>query len=326
MAKIMRDLEVISVLRTSALTVNGRTVFTDQFPMGEGWYRAMLRIGLVVTIGTGSGAIAEGELLIIKNILLRTDRGETLCNLPGRAIFKIAVSKANTLPRKDAIAAATATYFIDIPIFFVDQTMFRPEDTILDTARYNSVTLDIQMGGVADLFTTVGTSSLTMTLDFEIERTKGILPPEAQPAMHINYEFAPPIDANSSTTIELTRAPDLAYKRLYVHECSAGSSGVPFSGANADDVKNLESIRDQNNFIVQERIHEMIQNQNKLDYSLEAVLAGSTITDFVRADGSLITALMTGDKTRLQYTWTNKAGVAANDFVTVAYEAIRSLR
>lgn len=326
MPKIMRDLEVVNVMRTTALTVNGRSVFSDVFPMGEGWYRAMLRVGIVVTIGTGTGAIAEGELLIIKNILLRTDRGETLVNLPGRAIFKIATIKGQTVPRKDAIAAASATYFVDLPIYFIDPMMFRPEDTILDTSRYNSISLDIQMGTVADLFTTVGTSSITLTLDFEVERTKGILPPEAQPAMHINYEFTAPIDANSATTVELTRSPDLAYKRLYVHECSAGSSGVPFSGANADDVKNIESVRDQNNFIVQERIHEQIQNQNKNDYSLETVLAGITVTDFVRADGSLITALMTGDKTRLQYTWTNKAGVAANDFVTVAYEAIRTLR
>ena len=325
MGLISRDLEIINAIRGSALTVNGRTVFSREFAMGEGWYRMMLRVNIVVTIGTGSGAIAESELLFVKNILLRTDRGEILCNLPGRAIYKIAAVKAGSPPRKDAMAAASATYSVDLPIWFVDEKTVRPEDTILDTARYQSVTLDVQIGGVADLFTTVGTSSVTATLDVDIERSKGLLPPEAQPVLHISYDYAQPIDAASATTIELERSPDLAYKRLYVHECSSGTAGVPFSGANADDVKNLESIRDQTNYIVQDRVHEMIQNQNKNDYSLESVLAGITVTDFIR-DGSLISALMTGDKSRLQYLWTNKSGVAANDIVTVAFEGIRKLK
>jgi hypothetical protein len=320
-----RDLEIVNIIRASSLTINGRTVFSREFPMGEGWYRFMARINIVVTIGTGSGAIAESELLFIKNLLLRTDRGEILCNLPGRAIYKIAATKSGAPPRKDAMAAASATYSVDLPIWFVDHKTVRPEDTILDTARYQSITLDVQVGGVADLFTTVGTSSVTATLDVDVERSKGLLPPEAQPVLHISYDYAQPVDAASATTIELERSPDLAYKRLYAHECSDGSAGVPFSGANADDVKNLESIRDQTNFIVQERIHEMIQNQNKNDFSLETALAGITVTDFV-ADGSLISALMTGDKSRLQYIWTNKAGVAANDIVTVAFEGIRKLK
>ena len=330
MPQIQRDLEEINLIRGAALSVGGRTVFSREFPMGEGWYKFIPRVNITVTIGTGTGAIAEGELRFIKNLLLRTDRSEILCDAPGRQVYKIAHVKSGSAPRKDAVAAASATYRVTLPLFFVDDKLMRPEDTIVDTARYNTLTLDVQLGTVADLFTTVGTSSVVCTLDVDVLRSKGILPEGAQPLFFQQLGFVPPVDAASLTTIDLERSPDLAYKRLFMHASSAGAAGVPWGGANADDVQDLESMRDQSNFIVQERVHEMIQDSNKDDYSLEAVagaapIPGLTVFDFVR-DGSLRSALMSGDKSRLQYNWTNKAGVAANDIVTVGYEAIRSLK
>lgn len=321
----MRDTEFHNVYEGQALTVGAPTRLRGSWPLGEGWYRLNLRINIAVVIGTGAGAIAESELLFVKNVLLKTSAGEILCNLPGRALYKIAVIKGGTTPRKDAMAAATATYSVDLPIYFTDDKMKRPEDTILDTARYNDLDLSITLGTVADLFTTPGTAAVTATLDAEVERTKGALPDQAKPIFHINYDVTPTVDANSQTFIDLERTSDLGYKRLYTHECSSGSAGVPWAGANADDVKDLEAITDQNGFIVQNRIHEMVQNSNKNDYSLETVLAGVTVFDFVR-DGSINSALYSGDKSRLQFKWTNKAGVAANDNVSVAYEAIRSLK
>lgn len=319
-----RVIEHSNIVRTSPLNINGRTVLGNEFPLGEGWLSMNLRIGLVVTIGTGSGAIAEGELLFVKNILLKTNRGEQLCNLNGRALYKIGVVKAGAAPRKDAIAAASATYYIDLPIHFVDESMLVPTDTILDTMRYSSITLDITLGTVADLFTTVGTSSVTATLDIDIKRYKGELPVQAKPDFHITYDTAPVVDASVGTSLVLPKSSDLAFKRLYIHACSNGTAGVPFSGANADDVQNLESISDQMGFIFKQRIHEMIQNSNKTDFSLEAILAGITVIDFV-ADGSINTALTTL-RSKLDYEWTNKAGVGAGDLISAAYEGVRTLK
>lgn len=320
-----RDLEIISHFRSQALVAGGPIVLGRDFPLGEGWYRLMLRFNIVVVIGTGATPIAEGELLVIKNIALRNSAGEVMVNLPGRALYKIAVVKNGTVPRKDAIAAASATYSVDIPIYFTDSRMQVPEDTILDTSRYNSITLEITMGTVADLFSAPGTATATFNLDAEIERTKGLLPPKARPQFHVAYIPMQPQDANVQTFIEIDRSPDLAYKRFYAHESLGGTAGQTFSGANTDVVKNLESIIDQSGDIVRQRIHEMIQNSNKNDYSLEAVLAGVTVFDFVK-DGSINSALYPGDRSRLQFQWTNKAGVVANDIVSLACEAFRALK
>ena len=324
MARVRRDLESLSHFRAQALTNGTLNVLGRDLPLGEGWYGVFLRFNLGFTVGTGTTPIAEGELLYIKNVQIRTSAGEVLCNLPGRALYKIAAAMFGSPPRKDAIAAATATYRVDLPIMFVDDRMKRPEDTILDTSRYSGIALEITLGTVADLLTTVGTSAVVTTLDMEIERTKGKLPPKGLPIFHRYYGSAQSQDANSQTFIDIDRAPDVAYKRFFAHECSAGTAGGVFTGVNADDVKELESIVDQSGDIVRERIHEMIQNQNKRDYSLESVLAGVTIFDFVR-DGSINSALYPGDRSRLQFKWTNRT-VAASDIVSLAFDAVRGLK
>jgi hypothetical protein len=317
--------ERANVITGAALTANGQTTFSREFPMGEGWYKAWLRFNFGVTIGTGAGPVTEGELLAIKNVLLRTDRGEMLCNLPGRALYKIATYREGTPPRKDAIAAATATYRVGIPIYFADFAMDFPNDTILDTARYNSVSLQLTMGGLADLLGAPGTATLAITFDMEIERSYGKLPAPAQPKFHISYDFRPPVDASVTQNIDVERSSDMSVKRLYVHSGTTGTGGVPFSGANADTIQNVILLKDQNRFIEKDRIHGFIQDMNKLDAGLEVTIVGLEVYDFVR-ERSIAGALATGDKSVLQYSWTNQGGVGANSIVTLAAEMIRTLK
>lgn len=320
--------EPVNLIAGQALALNGKTVFSDPLPVGEGWYRMMCRIGIVFTVGTGTTPITEGELNFIKNVFLKTDRGEIICNLPGRALYKIASFKAGIVaPRKDAIAAASATYYVNLPIWFADhlRLMDRPEDTILDTKRYSSVTLEIVLGTVADLLTTVGTSSATATLDVEVVRSKGNLPKEGEPVAVIAYDYRNPVDAATTQQIMLERAQDLALKRLYLHSGTSGTASVPFSGVNSDAVVNVLQVKDQSGFIVKDRIHRMIQESNQVDFQLESIITGITVTDFVQ-EGSLQAALATAGKSLLQMQWTNQGGVGANSIVTVAQEAIRSLK
>lgn len=320
--------EYVNLVTGQALTVNGKAVISDPLPVGEGWYRMQLRINEIFVVGTGTTPITNGELNFIKNVLFKTDRGEIICNLPGRALYKIGSFKAGVVAlRKDAIAAASATYTVNLPIYFADhyRTMDRPEDTILDTKRYSSMTLEVSLGTVADLLTTVGTSSVTATVDIEVVRTKGLLPPKGGPIGVISYDFRNPVDAATLQFILLERAQDLAYKRLYVHSCTSGTAGVPWAGVDADTIQNVVSIKDQSGFIIKDRIHRMIQESNQVDYEFETIFTGVECHDFVQ-EGSIQAALVTGGKSLLQYQWTNQGGVGANSIVTVVSEGIRSIK
>lgn len=313
------------ILNAPLATGGASTIFSKEFPMGEGWYILNLRILIDLVVGTGTGPIAEGELNFVKNILLKTDRGEILCNLPARALYKIATYQNSSAPNKDAIAAATASYSINLPIHFADAKMIRMEDSILDTSRYNSITMQITCGSVADLLGVPGTATVGARATVEVERSLGALPEQAKPHYHISYDFRPPVDAFSTTTIDLERSADMAIKRLFVHSSTGGTSGVPFSGINSDLVINTVTLKDQNRFIEKERVHRMIQEHNKNAAFLETIIAGVEVFDFV-SDGSIPSALATGNKSVLQYTWLNQGGLAAGSIVTAAAEMLRTLK
>ncbi len=317
----------------AALNASGQTQFSKEFPMGEGWFALFLTINLTVVIGTGAGPVAEGELLAIKNVLLRSDRGEILCNLPGRALWKIAALKNGALPHKDAIAAASATYRVHLPIYFCDpeggHSMLRPEDTILDTSRYNSISLQVTMGALTDLFTAPGTATLSITMDAEVERTFGVLPGSkpgegGRPIGHINYDHRPPVDANTTQAIDIERSSDMSLKRLYLHTSASGTAGVPWSGTNSDNRIAVINIKDQNRFIEKDRRFRHVLYQNKLDSGLESSLTGVLCFNFCK-DKSIASALATADKSVLQMTWTNDTA-AANNITTLTQEAIRTLK
>ena len=320
--------EYVNIVTGQGLTVGGKTVVSDPLPVGEGWYRAHLRVNIIFVVGTGTTPITNGELNFIKNVLMKTDRGEIVVNLPGRAIYEIATYKAGIIAlRKDAIAAASATYSVNLPIYFAEhyRSLDRPEDTILNTQRYSSMTIEVTLGTVADLLTTVGTSSVTATLDIEVVRTKGLLPEKAGPIGIVSYDFRNPIDASVLQYVLLERAKDLVYKRFYVHSCTGGVAGVPFAGVDSDAVQNVVSVKDQSGFIIKDRSHRMIQESNQVDYSLESINVGVEVHDFVQ-EGSLQAALITDGKSLLQYQWNNQAGVASGYVVTVVTEGVRSLK
>lgn len=323
--RLPRDFEYVTEYSGQSLNLGTTTKLGENFQLGAGWYNINLRFNNVITIGTGTGAISEGELNIIKNVAIKTSAGETICNLPGRALYRIAQFQKGASPRKDAVAAVNGTYRVSFPINFSDFRMLRPNDTILNTWRYSYVTIEITYGNVADLFTTVGTSTMTATVDVEIVRTRGRLPGKALPLFHVSYDSFVPVDANSATQIRMQISRDLAYKRLYAFECSSGSAGVPFSGTPADDVKSTETIIGGTRTVAQDRIHELIQDDARMLYGLESPPTGFTVFDFVR-DGSSNSALWSAEFPELLFKWANKSGVAANDFVTLGYEALRTLK
>lgn len=308
----------------SALTVNADNPYNKEFRLGHGWHVMWIHVAVTVVIGTGTTPLSDGLLRLIKRVFLKTDRGELVCNLPGRALWYMAAYRMGTRPQITTLAASNGTYHVYIPIFFSDPTMLRPEDTVLDTSRYQGIDFGLQLGTVSDLFGTPGTATYTATLDVEVVRTYGALPPEAKPHYFISYDSRPSQDASVNPNIELEKSADLAYKRLFVWTGDTGTAGIPWSG-NANDTYAVRAfIQDQERFIEKDRVHATVQALNKNDSGVETVMAGVEVYDFVR-DGAITAAVASGDKSALQYALT-QAGAAAASIFTLSSEGIRLLK
>lgn len=319
--------ELIEVFRGRTLAVGAPTSFQGQdFPYGEAWYRLLLRINLALVVGTGTGALSEALYRIVNAIQFQTDRSEIICNaIPARPLIKLATIKAGTPPDADTFAAASATYSFEIPIWFADPLMMKPEDTILDTRRYNSVVLRVTMGTVADLLSTPGTASYTATLDCYVDRSKGRLPDEAKPLLYPEYGFRGPVDPTAVLSIDLERAADLSYKRiLSFYGVGTTQAGKAFSGDPSGVGFNDLTLDDGATPPILNQLFDQVQRQNRGDYSLETKLTGWSIEDFVR-DGSVQSALFSGDRSRLTQKWT-VGTLGATPQVAVAYDGYRVIR
>lgn len=315
------------VVDNKQMNIAGRTSFGESLPKGPGIYEMWLRVRIAVVIGTGAGPISEGELNFIKSLYFKTDLGEILLdNVPGRGMFKVGLIKSKTPPRKDAIAAATATYTVDIPIYFRDPDTQRPEDLILDSSRYESMTFDITLGSIADLFTAPGTATVTATGDLMIRRSKGRWnSAEASPLGHVFYSVRNPVDAASVTEMKFELASDLSYKRAYIHASTAGVAGQAWYGANSDAIIGAMTVKDGAGDWLRKVSFLQMQDVNKADYGLEVVPAGVVVLDFI-PDRSNKSAIYAGDKNELIFDWDNQGAPAANSIVTMLVEGYRGLR
>lgn len=327
-----------NIFNGQAVNLNAPTSFGHLLPVGPGVYEAHLRIAIALTVGTASGPIANGILNFIRQILWKADNGEVFVdNLPARALVEIANVLAGTMPRFDQIAAASATYRLDIPIYFAEPLGIgrtqRTNDFVLDTSRYNSHTFDLVTGPLTDLFTSPGTATVAITADLDWERSKyewnstDPSRPNYNPIMgYMSYSGRAPVDANVVTEILLERAADISYKRLFVHASTSGVGGSKFYGVNSDAIIDKLTVSDTDETHVKDQIWAMLQDRNKRKYQLESVRSGVNVLDFTAADsGSNLRALQS-NRNGLKLSWTNQAGVGANSYVTVITQAWRDLR
>lgn len=313
------------------LTIGGVTQFQKDFTLGEGWFTMWLRFNITLTIGTGSGALTDALQRIIENITLITDADGLIINAPGRALYQRARLLMGRPPVADAFSAASATYRISLPIHFADPRLMRPEDTILDTKRYKQVTLQVNMGNVNRLLSTVGTSSVTATLDCEVEKANGVLKPTSGPTMYPYIVNKPGVNPNNQNYVDLEVGGDLGIKRLIVFTSdgsdSSANSGDSFQGVAISSIMNLVSLVDQDGYVgIQNRIDDQIQRENVLEFGIDggAIITGLYAVDFVR-QGSLQDAEYTGLKSKFQVTWTNDTLVATSRVHTLI-DGVRGLK
>jgi hypothetical protein len=322
--------ELKEILRAASVAQSGTTRFSKEIPLGEGWYRMLLRFSNAVTIGTGTGAIADGVRGIIKGITLRSDRNEYFYNnVPGRAIKIWQTIFRGTVPPDDTVTASTATFKAEVELWFVDPLSLVPMDTILDTRRYSALTLEISYGGVADFYTTVGTSSNITTLDIYVERVRGALPPNVRPRAQCEFGVRAPVDPSTTTLVDLERAQNLGYKRILVFgslstATPAPAAGVPFSSVGSDSVYTDVTLDHDAGRPYDTCLYDVIQYGNKQLYTLESRITGCVVLDQM-VDGSHQSMLYSGNKSRLRVQETTAGGVAAGSQTSIAYQGVRPL-
>ncbi len=212
----------------------------NQFPLnGMGLYK----IRLTLTGTTSAGAadpITWGLYQWIKGITLKTGAGEMIYNaVPGMALYKMNQYFDRCAPYHSPILAAAGTYYavLDLPLIY--PFLKRPEDTTLDTSRYDDLSLEISTGAVGDTLVTPAANTLTCSLGIELIGTKNALPSgkpqdntkakQGKPIYHAYVRTYPMLHADVATEWQLESSDDLGLLgfMLYNH----GASGIPFIGS-----------------------------------------------------------------------------------------------
>ncbi len=319
----MRDQKKTNVVTGAALTKSGTTVFRDQFPLGQGWYVLDLIFHFALTVGTGTGAIVEGTLNILKNIQLKTDIDGLCVNVPGRALYRMAQYFNHTAPILTTLAATDGTYHVHIPLTFCLPFMKRPEDSLLDTARYRGVELYITLGNETDLLTTPGTAAVVSTVDINIVHTAELLAAKARPIVYPYYSFYAPVNPANQTYIEIEKSPDFALGSAFLFAANSATAGVPFNGTASDNTLKTLQLETQAEHLVRAVPAIALQARAKLDRHLETWPTGWYVMDFLK-DGSVMSAIATGDKSKLQLNWVNDT--LSTSQVTAAVHGFRQLK
>ena len=239
-------------LKDQALPQNGITTIDQAFPLdGSGWYKLRLILKIALTVGTGTTPIKEGAYKFLKAIYLKTSRGETILNgVPGLGLFQWSRYFGERVPYHDEIAASDGTYYAALDIPFVYPFLRFPEDTLLDTNRYNRLELKIQTGSVSDLLGTVGTATATFSLTLEVFKTKsarlGYLKPErvagrkgvaGRPSVVPFIQYLGAVDPSSVKKFDLDSKDGLGYLGFLL---ACGTSWAePFYSTQADNIDDI---------------------------------------------------------------------------------------
>jgi len=330
---------------TFALPVGQPTIISRELPIGDPWMTMRINLrGQLRDPGVpATGTVIPDSPLGLWDIALNTDFDRDVIepSVSARALYRYAQFINGTLGTivNCVLPNTNTTLFnavIDIP--FTDPLLFVPMDTVLDTRRYNTVTLTITTGAIASV---VNTPAVTTVLescfaDIEIVRVSPRVPLPLTVVKSLPFwKRHAPIVPPAETFINLDRIPTLAIKRIltFTGNGAAGPNapivGVPFTGLGSNAM--LDTHRVSSNY----RDHfggtaggvtfRTYQAGNKSDYKAEAWPAGWHVVDFC-LEKSLLGALATGDKSTLQSIYTYQGAGANVQQLSVMIAGIQKLR
>jgi len=330
---------------TYALPIGQPTIISRDLPVGDPWLVMRLNLrGQLRDPGVpATGTVRPDAPLNLWDIALTTDIDRDVIEpaVSARALYRYnqflyGTSGALTAATLPSTSTNPFNAVIDIP--FIDPLLRIPMDTVLDTRRYNAVTLTITTGVALNLLNAPAVTTVLENcfVDIEIVRVSPRVPMPLTVAKALPFfKRHAPIVPMGDTVINLDRVPTLAIKRLcaFTSNAAAGTNeplvGVPFTGIGVNTM--LAGLRISSNF----RDHfgsslggvlpVLIQAGNKLNYSIEAWPAGWYVVDF-NLEHSLWNALATGDKSTLQALYTWNAGLTNILQASLLVAGIQKLR
>lgn len=316
--------KTIRVLDNEAVNKAGSKGFS--LPVGAIILKALLRFEVAVTIGTGTGALADGLYRLLEKILLTTSADGISVNAAGRWLFRRAQQvSGGAPPHADALAAASGTYVFVLPVHFADPRMDIPTKSALDLRRSREANIEFAMGDVSRLFSTVGTSVVdSIKVSLDLEAVDGNLDPILSPEFLPYLVTKGPVDPNTVQRVDLESALDLAIKRIYLFGSDSNSAHFQ-GGADSAVIKNL-TIEHSSGFAgLNKQRDDMIQRKNVSDYAQDGggIITGLYCHDYV-VDGDLDDAFETAGLDDLRVSWENDT--PAGKYVHHAIDGVRLLK
>ena len=293
------------------------------FPLNKLITAINLRFSFVVTVGgTAINYVAatNAALQFVKNIMFKTSGDGIAINAPAAALYYRAALLLGMLPRidnasYDPAAEAAYTFSFSLPLLFCDPRMARPEDTILNMARYSGAELFITMGdGTEGSKVGVGSGGTfaisSATCDIELETIAGAPRPSMEPLFYQKVEIeGSPKNIASDSTATLNRSADKLLKRVMFYTANGASVSFPFGGVASALVAENVSFGDGRQYFDKSRYVAQITDENQTAYKV-AAQTGLYVLDYVK-DGSNFSAIPTGDKSELKLEWTAGASAPA---------------
>lgn len=322
-----------------SLTSGVATTITKDIPVGDPWLILTINLrGQLNSVAAPTGTVVTDAPMQLWKLALTTDLDKDVveASTEVRALFRYAQFLQGTQGdiTTPVITASTVTDFnVAVQILMVDPRMMVPEDTILDTRRYNTITLTITTGQLTDIVVTPVNITLQNTFaDIAFLRVspRVPMPLDIVKSLSTYKRYAPLVPPNDFVT-NLDRIPTLAVKR-YLWFASAGTqvvAGAPFTGAGVDTVLDTfrvsSNIRDHFGSAIGGYSRRVLRNDNKLDYSIETWPTGWFVDDMV-LDKSILSALATGNLSVLQSILTYQSGLPSTPQVSIFQAGLSKLR
>lgn len=304
--------EAKAILTGHAFTQNSIITLRDQFPLGgEIWHTLRLIFHITATHTTATNPIVLGVFNMIRQILLRTSKNETILQAPGLGMYDLNYILDGVEPTYDVNGGTTATEYdciIDLP--FSHPLLARKEDLCIDSGRYSSIECFITIGGPEHFFGAgcEGDAVIAGTLDATLIRNKSGFEGSGKPVAVPFIKHLPSYALTRGYT-DIESAKDLTLFGFIVNcqdmaasACFDPIVGTPYSGVPADNIADL-TFRDNVIAYIDTVLMDFFRKERAtygtIDLADIAQFTGRYPWIFIR-EGSIYNAYYTGLKSEIR--------------------------